>query len=197
MNDLYRPVETASLVGDVDHPIGECPQKIAFAELKDFYRVYLGCIGCCAVQVIQHELNEKEWIEDQGRRNFAVMKMYSFYLGEIESIMPVLKHHSAKPQEVRKGLSRRLIHTRDLMMVVIDFTDGPWSEPEPMQNHVHEQITFVAEGELIFFCEGEKEERLGAGDMFSVPSNKKHGIQLLSPTARLIDTFNPIRQEFL
>ena len=98
---------------------------------------------------------------------------------------------------VRKGLSRRLIHTHDLMMVVIDFTDGPWAEPEPLQHHVHEQITYVAEGEILFFCEGEQEQRLVAGDMFSVSSNKKHGIQLLSDTARLIDTFNPIRNEFL
>ena len=98
---------------------------------------------------------------------------------------------------VRKGLSRRLIHTRDLMMVVIDFTDGPWAEPEPLQYHVHEQITYVAEGEILFFCEGEQEQRLVAGDMFAVSSSKKHGIQLLSDTARLIDTFNPIRKEFL
>ena len=110
--------------------------------------------------------------------------------------MPVLKADEAKVVEVKKGLSRRMLHTRNLMVVVIDFTNGPWNEPEPLQNHVHEQITYVAEGEILFFCEGEKEERLRAGDMFSVPSNKKHGIQLLSATAKLIDTFNPIREDF-
>jgi quercetin dioxygenase-like cupin family protein len=98
---------------------------------------------------------------------------------------------------VRKGISRRLAHTTNLMMVVIDFSDGPWSEPEPMQHHVHEQVTYVAEGEILFFCEGEKEELLKPGDMFWVPSNKKHGIQLLTSTARLIDSFNPIREDFL
>jgi len=99
--------------------------------------------------------------------------------------------------EVRKGLSRRLLHTGNLMMVIIDFSDGPWVEPEPLQAHVHEQVTYVADGEIIFFCEGETEQRLTTGDMFAVPSNKRHGIQLLSATARLIDTFNPIREEFL
>jgi len=33
--------------------------------------------------------------------------------------------------------------------------------------------------------------------MFSANSNQKHTIRLLSPQARLIDSFNPIRQEFI
>lgn len=111
--------------------------------------------------------------------------------------MPVLKSEYAPTQVVRKGLSRRLANTENLMMVVIDFTDGPWREPEPLQHHVHEQVTYVAYGEILFFCEGEKTERLGEGDMFWVPSDKKHGIQLLSSTARLIDSFSPVRSEFL
>lgn len=111
--------------------------------------------------------------------------------------MPVLKSENATMHVVRKGLSRRVAHSDNLMMVVIDFTDGPWREPEPLQHHVHEQVTYVVEGEILFFCEGEREERLKAGDMFWVPSDKKHGIQLLSSTARLIDSFNPVRVEFL
>lgn len=111
--------------------------------------------------------------------------------------MPVQRSETATMHSVRRGISRRLAHTSNLMMVVIDFSDGPWSEPEPLQRHVHEQVTYVAEGEIRFFCEGEKEELLKPGDMFWVPSNKKHGIQLLTSTARLIDSFNPIREDFL
>ena len=66
-----------------------------------------------------------------------------------------------------------------------------------MHFHVHEQATYVAAGEFIFFCEGEPEQKLSAGDMFWVPSNKKHTIQLLSKKVRLIDSFNPIREDFL
>lgn len=98
---------------------------------------------------------------------------------------------------VRHGLSRRLIHGENLMLVVIEFTDGPWSEPEPMHQHVHEQATYVAEGEIIFFCEDEPEQRLAKGDMFRVPSNKKHGIRLLSASATLVDSFSPIREDFI
>lgn len=111
--------------------------------------------------------------------------------------MPVLKLKESKPVTVREGLTRRLIHGKDLMTAVIDFTDGPWREPEPYHHHVHEQTTYIALGEIIFFCEGEPEQKLGVGDMFYVSSNKKHTIQLLSKEARLIDSFNPLREEFL
>jgi quercetin dioxygenase-like cupin family protein len=111
--------------------------------------------------------------------------------------MPVLKKENAAPTLVKEGVERRLVHTDNLMMAVIDFNGGPWSKPDPMHFHVHEQTTYVAEGEIIFLCEGEEDQRLKAGDMFWVPSNKKHSIQLLSKQARLIDSFNPVREDFI
>lgn len=111
--------------------------------------------------------------------------------------MPVLKAQEAKMFTVKEGITRRLIHTYKLMTVVIDFEGGPWTEPDPPHSHVHEQTTYVAEGEIIFFCEGEPDQKLKAGDMFAVPSGKAHTIQLLSATARLVDSFTPLREEFL
>lgn len=111
--------------------------------------------------------------------------------------MAVLKVNDAVITTVKEGVRRRLIHTNDLMMVVIDFEDGPWKEPDPPHSHVHEQTTYVVEGEIIFFCEDELEQRLKSGDMFSVPSGKEHTIQLLTSTAKLVDSFTPLRQEFL
>lgn len=111
--------------------------------------------------------------------------------------MPVLKSKECKGTQVKDGVMRRLVHGNNLMMVVIDFTNGPWLEAELPHHHVHEQTTYVAKGEIIFFCEGEPEQKLGEGDMFFVPSNKKHTIQVLTKEVRLIDSFNPIREEFL
>jgi quercetin dioxygenase-like cupin family protein len=111
--------------------------------------------------------------------------------------MPVLKAEETTPTIVKEGVQRRLLHTDGLMMAAIDFDNGPWKHPDPGHSHVHEQTTYVAEGEIIFFCEGEPEQRLKAGDMFSVPSGKEHSIQLLSKTAKLIDSFTPLREEFL
>lgn len=111
--------------------------------------------------------------------------------------MAVLKEKHANPVLVKPGIQRRLLHTNNLMMVVIDFDNGPWTVPDPMHHHVHEQTTYVAEGEIIFICEGQHSELLKKGDMFSVPPNIPHAIQLMSKHARLIDSFNPVRADFL
>lgn len=111
--------------------------------------------------------------------------------------MSVLKFAENTPEIVRNGLERRNIYTSNLMTVIVDFSDGPWPEAEPFHSHPHEQTSYVASGEIIFYCEGESEQHLKPGDMFAVTSGKKHTIRLLTPTARLIDSFNPIRQEFI
>ena len=111
--------------------------------------------------------------------------------------MSVLKFNDSTPQLVRKGLERRNIFTPNLMTVIVDFSDGPWAEAEPFHSHPHEQTSYIAEGEVIFYVEGEEEQHLVVGDMFAVPSGKNHTIKLLTKTARLIDSFNPIREDFL
>lgn len=111
--------------------------------------------------------------------------------------MATLRENDSSPILVKPGLHRRFLHTANLMMVVIDFDNGPWTAPDPMHHHVHEQTTYVAEGEIIFLCEGEPNTILKTGDMFSVPPNIPHSIQLLSTRARLIDSFSPVRNDFL
>ena len=110
--------------------------------------------------------------------------------------MAVLRYAEMKADTIRAGAERRLGHTDNLMMVIIDFDDGPQSEPDPPHSHPHEQASYVAEGEVFFFLEDER-ERLGPGDMFLVPPDKPHSIQLLTKHVRLVDCFNPIRQDFL
>jgi len=111
--------------------------------------------------------------------------------------MPTQKAANVRPQPFREGASRTLVHTENLMVVVIDFFNGPWSDPDPYHHHVHEQITYVASGEIIFMCEGEEDQKLQAGDMFTVPSGTPHTIKLLSETARLVDSFSPVREDLL
>ena len=111
--------------------------------------------------------------------------------------MAVLKFDEVPYEKVREGLERKIIHTNNLMTVLIDFTDGPWDKPEPPHSHPHEQTSYVAEGEIIFYCEDEPDQHLKAGDMFAVPSGKKHTVKLLTPKVRLVDSFNPIREDFL
>ena len=111
--------------------------------------------------------------------------------------MAVLKFNDVPYEIVREGLQRKIIHTDNLMTVLIDFSDGPWDKPEPPHSHPHEQTSYVAEGEIIFLCEGEADQHLKAGDMFAAPSGRPHTIQLLTEKARLVDNFNPVREDFL
>ena len=111
--------------------------------------------------------------------------------------MAVLKFDEVPFEKVREGLQRKIIHANKLMTLVIEFTDGPWDEPEPPHSHPHEQTSYVAEGEIIFYCEDEETQHLKPGDMFVVPSGKKHTVKLLTKKVRLVDSFTPLRQDFL
>ena len=109
--------------------------------------------------------------------------------------MPVLYYKNAEVQHPAKGIERRLVHLEKLLTAVLDFNNGPQSEP--MHSHPHEQTSYIAEGEVLFFMEGEESQHLRPGDMFYVPSNKMHCIQLLTEKARLIDSFSPVREDFI
>ena len=84
----------------------------------------------------------------------------------------------------------------DLMVTVIDFSNGPMKNPEPPHKHPHEQITYVASGSLKLLIE-DREYILNEGDIFKIESNLNHCIQTLSEKVKLIDSFSPIRKDFL
>jgi quercetin dioxygenase-like cupin family protein len=108
---------------------------------------------------------------------------------------PILRSETPR-HKISAGRERYLAHTDHLMMVVVDFQDGPWEHPDPLHNHPHEQITYVAEGRIRFFLDNDAHE-LSVGDMMTIPPDVLHAIQLLTSTARLVDSFSPIREDFL
>ena len=110
--------------------------------------------------------------------------------------MPILKEKQTKPEKVSPVFERRIAHLKNLMTVVCDFTNGPADEPDKPHSHPHEQITYVAEGDLFLFL-GEEKHLLSKGDIFTVPSGLPHCIQTISKHVRLIDSFSPIREDFL
>jgi quercetin dioxygenase-like cupin family protein len=110
--------------------------------------------------------------------------------------MSIVKQAEVTKQIIAEGRTRYLAHTEKLMMVVIDFRDDPTREPDPPHSHPHEQISYVVSGELIVFI-GDEQTRLEPGDMFTVPPDIPHTVQLLTEYVRLVDTFTPIREDFL
>ncbi len=110
--------------------------------------------------------------------------------------MGTIKSSDVTPEVISQGRMRYLTHLSNLMMVVIDFHDGPTSQPDPPHSHPHEQISYVVSGEINCIL-GNEVTRLGPGDIFTVPPNVPHCIQLLTEKVRLVDTFSPIREDFL
>ncbi len=110
--------------------------------------------------------------------------------------MGVLREADVTKEVIGEKRDRYITHTDNLMMVVIDFNDGPTNEPDPAHDHPHEQVTYVAAGKLLFFLDGESTE-VGPGDMITIPADIPHSVQLLTEHVRLIDTFTPLRQDFL
>lgn len=110
--------------------------------------------------------------------------------------MAVLREQDSTKEVIGEKRVRYLTHTDNLMMVVIDFDDGPTTEPDPPHSHPHEQVSYVAEGEVIFLLDGEQHP-LKQGDMFTVPADIPHSVQLLTAHVRLVDTFTPLRDDFL
>ncbi len=110
--------------------------------------------------------------------------------------MPHIQQQTTPRTPIADQRERYLAHTDNLMMVVIDFNDGPATQPDPPHQHPHEQISYVVAGELIFFLDGAP-HTMQAGDMITVPGNIPHCVQILSEHARVIDAFTPLRDEFL
>lgn len=99
-------------------------------------------------------------------------------------------------QAVSPGFKRTLAFLENMMVAVCDFTDGPSDNPDPKHSHPHEQITYVAEGEVFFFL-GEEKLHLKKGDVVTIPTGVPHSIQKLCDKIILVDSFCPVREDFL
>jgi quercetin dioxygenase-like cupin family protein len=110
--------------------------------------------------------------------------------------MTTLKYDQLRVQQIGQKVERRLAHTDNLMIVIVDFYDGPTPEPDPPHAHPHEQVSYVAEGELLFIIDGEP-THLGPGDVALIPSGVSHTIHRLTEHVRLVDSFTPLREDFL
>ena len=110
--------------------------------------------------------------------------------------MGTVKRTNTTPFVISQGRSRYLAHTDNVMIAVVECNDGPASQPDPPHSHPHEQVSYVASGEVLVII-GEEKTHLSEGDLFTVPANVPHTIQTLTKQVRLIDALHPIRKDFL
>jgi len=111
--------------------------------------------------------------------------------------MPVLYKKEGFQKELIPGINARVCHLDSLMTLVSEITFGIQEQPLPMHSHEAEQTTFILEGELMVFIEGEEPSRLKAGDLYYVSGGIPHAIQSLSEVVRVVESFSPPRKEFI
>lgn len=80
----------------------------------------------------------------------------------------------------------------DVMMVKVKFETGSVGTPH---THPHTQVTYVASG-LFEFTVGGETKVVGVGDGVYMKPNVLHGCKCLEAGV-LIDTFSPMRRDFL
>ncbi len=64
----------------------------------------------------------------------------------------------------------------------------------PLHQHIHEQITYIVEGELEMMLGNEKHV-LTAGMIHVIPSNLQHGAVALTD-CMVLDFFSPARDDY-
>ena len=96
-------------------------------------------------------------------------------------------------EELGGGVSRKILgHDNQIMMVLVKFTKGALGSPH---SHFHTQATYCVSGKFEFEIDGVKQVVKG-GDGVYIEPNLIHSAICLEEGI-LIDTFSPVREEFL
>ncbi|MBP0904908.1 cupin domain-containing protein [Mariniflexile gromovii] len=96
-------------------------------------------------------------------------------------------------EELGGGVSRKFLgYDNQIMMVRVKFEKGALGTPH---KHFHTQATFCASGKFEFEIDGVK-QIVEAGDGVYIEPNLLHSAVCLE-AGELIDTFSPVREDFL
>ena len=86
-----------------------------------------------------------------------------------------------------------LLHQNSMMLVEFTFKKGGVGQPHSHEDH--EQIGYIAKG-VFEVTVGEETKTLSCGDSYYAGKNEVHGVVALEDGV-IIDTFTPIREDFL
>lgn len=96
-------------------------------------------------------------------------------------------------EELGGGVSRKMLgYDNQIMMVLVNFEKGAIGTEH---SHFHTQATYCVEGKFEFEIDGVK-QILNAGDGVYIEPNLVHSAICLE-AGKLIDTFSPVREDFL
>lgn len=96
-----------------------------------------------------------------------------------------------KTREIVPGFTGKYYHASSMS---IGWLDAKAGHSVPMHSHVHEQVSYVQEGKMLFVIEDEQ-FILEAGMAITVAPNLKHGATAITDCV-LIDVFSPMREDY-
>lgn len=105
--------------------------------------------------------------------------------------MQIIQLDTLPVRERIPGYFGKFIHAEKSSVVFWDVRAGA---AFPEHRHVHEQITFIAEGSFELTVNG-KPLLLEANTALVIPSNTAHAGRALTD-CKIIDTFTPVREEY-
>jgi len=105
--------------------------------------------------------------------------------------MPFIDYNSRKKVRIWEGINGALHHSNQITCGLIELGAGV---ELPEHHHVHEQWSHVIEGELEFRI-GEETRVLRPGMCAFIPSSVPHAGRAIT-FCRVIDVFNPVREDF-
>jgi quercetin dioxygenase-like cupin family protein len=101
------------------------------------------------------------------------------------------KIKNIQPKEVVPGITGHYAHGSNLTFGYVEVKKG---SQLPEHHHMHEQITYVIEGQLDMIIGG-KSCPLTAGMFHIIPSNTPHSA--VAPVdCKVIDVFSPVREDY-
>jgi quercetin dioxygenase-like cupin family protein len=110
----------------------------------------------------------------------------------MESLMERYNWDQVSKEEMNPYLTRQVIHTPMMTILQVTFKKGAIV---PLHRHVHEQVTMLTSGSLLFELDGE-EFTLRAGDVLRVPSDVPHMVEAVEDSTG-IDLFTPAREDWI
>jgi quercetin dioxygenase-like cupin family protein len=96
-----------------------------------------------------------------------------------------------KSKELVPGITGYYAHGTNLSFGYVELQEG---SNVPEHSHIHEQITFIIEGQLDMVIDG-KPCSLTPGMYYVIPSNMKHSATAKT-FCKVIDAFSPVREDY-
>lgn len=95
------------------------------------------------------------------------------------------------PKQLMEGIIGHYAHGQNMSFGLVEIAKGTIM---PKHQHVHEQITYIIEGQLDMNIDG-IDYSLTPGSYYVIPSNVWHGANAITD-CKVIDVFGPVREEY-